>query len=66
MDITKLGVVQPVEGFTVEVISPTEDYVKLMKKLFDFEKIKTFLSDKDFKFTYDAMHAVGMMMFKNE
>ncbi len=41
----------------VEVIDGVEDYISLMEKLFDFDKIASLLRD-DFKIVFDAMHAV--------
>lgn len=46
-------------GATIEVIDPIEDWLKIMKKTFDFDMIKTLLQRKDFKFTYDGMHGVA-------
>ncbi|KAF9614857.1 hypothetical protein IFM89_020954 [Coptis chinensis] len=50
--VTKYG------NFTVEVIDPVSDYLELMKYVFDFELIKSLISRSDFRFTFDAMHAV--------
>jgi len=47
-----------VEGntFTVEVIDPCEDYVELMKTIFDFDQIKTLLAGKDFNILMNSLH----------
>ncbi|PKI38354.1 hypothetical protein CRG98_041265, partial [Punica granatum] len=50
--ITKYG------NFSVEVIDPVSDYLELMKSVFDFPLIKNLLSRPDFRFVFDAMHAV--------
>lgn len=47
VDVTKLGVNQyTVDGkpFTVEVIDSVADYVRLMKEIFDFERLRAFVS----------------------
>lgn len=49
----------PVEGFSVEVIDDTEDYVKMVQRLFDLPLIKSLLDRKDFSFTYDGMSGVA-------
>ncbi|MFM9110412.1 MAG: alpha-D-glucose phosphate-specific phosphoglucomutase, partial [Prochlorococcaceae cyanobacterium] len=41
----------------VEILDGVEDYVTLMQKLFDFERIGTLLRG-DFPIAFDAMHAV--------
>ncbi len=43
----------------VEVIDTTEAHVNLLKSVFDFPAIKTFLSRPDFSLVYDAMHGVN-------
>ncbi|KAH7294607.1 hypothetical protein KP509_27G009600 [Ceratopteris richardii] len=45
--------------FSVVVFDPTEDYVNLMKHIFDFGAIKSLLSRPDFSFCYDALHGVA-------
>merc|ERR1740123_1081506 len=47
-----------VEGkpFTVEVVDPTKDYIELMKEIFDFDQIKTFLKEKSFKVLMNSLH----------
>ena len=42
----------------IRVIDPVEDYLELMRKLFDFEKIAHLLQQPDFTFCFDAMHAI--------
>jgi len=41
----------------VEVVDGVDDYVGLMQKLFDFDRIRALLSS-DFRVAFDAMHAV--------
>jgi phosphoglucomutase len=62
IDLEKVGVTKfdgPEGPFAVEVISATEDYVKLMKTIFDFPAIKQLLARKDFSFVYDALNGVA-------
>jgi phosphoglucomutase len=41
----------------VEVVDGVDDYVALMQKLFDFDRIRALLTS-DFRVAFDAMHAV--------
>ncbi|CAL0300732.1 unnamed protein product [Lupinus luteus] len=50
--ITKFG------SFSVEVIDPVSDYLELLESVFDFHLIKGLVSRSDFRFIFDAMHAV--------
>lgn len=50
--VTKFG------NFIVEVVDPVADYVELMESVFDFQLIRSLLLRSDFRFTFDAMHAV--------
>ena len=45
--------------FSVEVIDSTEDYVKLLSTVFDFQAIKRLVHRSDFSFVIDAMHGVA-------
>ncbi|MCL7033988.1 hypothetical protein MKW94_011226, partial [Papaver nudicaule] len=57
VDLSHLGVTE-YGSFSVEVIDPVADYLELMKDVFDFPLIKSLLSRPDFRFIFDAMHAV--------
>eukprot|EP01026_Neomeris_dumetosa_P016747 TRINITY_DN1639_c0_g1_i6.p1 TRINITY_DN1639_c0_g1~~TRINITY_DN1639_c0_g1_i6.p1 ORF type:complete len:628 (+),score=86.37 TRINITY_DN1639_c0_g1_i6:115-1998(+) len=57
IDLSQIGV-SKFNGFEVEVIDPVSDYFDLLKKVFDFDLIKSLLTRKDFRFVFDAMHAV--------
>jgi len=64
IDVSKAGLttVQATDGsteVTVEVISATDDHVKLLKSIFDFDQIKTLLDRPDFTMVYDTMHGVN-------
>mmetsp|Transcript_8825 Transcript_8825/g.26425 ORF Transcript_8825/g.26425 Transcript_8825/m.26425 type:complete len:603 (+) Transcript_8825:130-1938(+) len=45
--------------FEVEVIDPVEDYLKLLRTIFDFASIKAFLARADFSFTFDGLSGVA-------
>jgi phosphoglucomutase len=44
--------------FQVEVVDFTADYFATLKEVFDFDALRAFLSRADFRFVFDAMHAV--------
>lgn len=56
IDLDSLGTSQ-IEGMTVEVVDSVADYIELMKKLFDFDKIAALLKG-DFSMCMDSLHAV--------
>ena len=43
---------------TIKIIDPVSDYADLMEELFDFTTMKQLVSGSNFKFRFDAMHAV--------
>ena len=43
---------------SVEVIDPVEPYLELMKSLFDFDRIKEYISSDNFSICIDSLHAV--------
>ena len=58
-DFNTLGIYEyVVEGraFTVEVVDPTQDYVQLMKEIFDFAQIKEMIRAKNFKLLINSLH----------
>lgn len=57
VDLSTLGITK-YGNFSVEVVDPVSDYLELMENVFDFELIKSLLSRSDFRFIFDAMHAV--------
>ncbi|KAL4916306.1 hypothetical protein BDW62DRAFT_186500 [Aspergillus aurantiobrunneus] len=70
VDTTKIGSASygPLE---VEVVHSTQDYVDMMKEIFDFDLIRGFLKKhSDFKVLFDGMHGVtgpyGVDIFVNE
>ena len=42
----------------VEVIDCTTDYLSQLEEVFDFDLLSKFLGRSDFKFVFDALHAV--------
>ncbi|KAL1550795.1 phosphoglucomutase (alpha-D-glucose-1,6-bisphosphate-dependent) [Salvia divinorum] len=44
--------------FSVEVIDPVADYLELLEQVFDFSLVRSLILRPDFRFTFDAMHAV--------
>ena len=42
---------------TVEIVDPVSDYARLMEQLFDFDRLRDLVTG-DFRFRFDAMHAV--------
>ncbi|KAK9174077.1 hypothetical protein cmbei_2003270 [Cryptosporidium meleagridis] len=60
IDLSKIGAQELIPNqFTVEVIDTSEDWLKLMKKIFDFQKVQSLLNRKDFKMVFDSMHGVA-------
>ncbi|KAL6503851.1 hypothetical protein OROGR_025774 [Orobanche gracilis] len=57
VDLSLIGQVE-YGSFCVEVVDPVADYLELMENVFDFSLIKSLLSRPDFRFIFDAMHAV--------
>jgi phosphoglucomutase len=57
IDLSSLGVTT-FGSFTVEVIDPVPDYLELLESIFDFDLIKSLMNRPDFRFKFDAMHAV--------
>jgi phosphoglucomutase len=58
IDLTAVAEFSPIDGFTVQVFDGVEDYVTLMKEIYDFGAIKTFLNkNPSFTVLFDAMHA---------
>ncbi|KAF3327114.1 phosphoglucomutase [Carex littledalei] len=57
VDLSSLGA-KSYGSFSVEVVDPVSDYLELMEAVFDFQLVKDLLSRPDFRFIFDAMHAV--------
>lgn len=73
VDLAHIGTVKA-GAVEVEIISPTDDYVALMKEIFDFEKIRKFLAaaeaSQDFRVLFDALNGItgpyGQRIFVEE
>lgn len=70
VDISKIGT-KTYGPLEVEIIDSTADYVEMLKDIFDFPLIKSFLeSHKDFKTLFDALNGVtgpyGVAIFEKE
>ncbi|KAK6867075.1 Phosphoglucomutase [Candida tropicalis] len=73
VDLSKIGTVTvgPIE---VEIIDSTKDYVDMLKSIFDFPLIKSFITkatkEQDFKVLFDALNGVtgpyGYEIFVNQ
>jgi len=57
VDLSKIGS-NNFGSFTVEVIDSVDDYLALLKTIFDFESLKQLVTRPDFKFVYDGMNGV--------
>lgn len=58
IDLLNLGIKNygPIE---IEIIDSTKDYVEMVKSIFDFDLIKSFInSNSNFKFLFDALNGV--------
>jgi phosphomannomutase len=57
VDLSVIGKTK-IDQFEVEVIDGIDDYVELLKTIFDFEMLKSLVARPDFGCVYDAMNAV--------
>lgn len=57
VDLSSVGITK-YGNFSVEIVDPVSDYLDLMEDVFDFSLIRSLVSRPDFRFTFDAMHAV--------
>ena len=57
VDLSMVGV-STFGDFEVEVVDYTKEYFDTLKDVFDFDALKRFMTRSDFKFVYDAMHAI--------
>lgn len=45
-------------AFTIDVIDPADDYVELLRSMFDFAALRELFARPDFSFLFDAMNGV--------
>jgi len=57
VDLSKLGK-HTFGNFEVEVIDSVDDYLQLMKTIFDFEALKKLIARPDFHFVFDSLSGV--------
>jgi phosphoglucomutase len=57
VDLSKIGTTK-FGSFEVEIADSVQEYLDLVKSIFDFPLLKKFLARKDFKFIYDSMNGV--------
>lgn len=63
IDFSQLGSHTVANGLVVEVIDGVNDYVSLMKSIFDFDAIKAFFkSQPDFKMLFDGMNGGALSL----
>lgn len=63
IDLSKIGSTvftnsETSHTFTIDVIDSADDYVNLLKSMFDFPKLQRLFSRPDFSFLFDAMNGV--------
>ena len=58
VELDQLGTLQ-IAQTQIKIIDPVKDYADLMESMFDFELMKTLISQGDFRLCFDAMHAVN-------
>jgi len=56
IDLNPLGT-QSLGGMAIDIIDPVKDYADLLETEFDFDAIRNLIAS-DFRFAFDAMHAV--------
>ncbi|KAJ2076597.1 hypothetical protein H4R24_005611 [Coemansia sp. RSA 988] len=58
VDLSTVGS-QSFDGFSVEIVDPVQDYVVLLRDIFDFDLIRDFRQkNPDFKLLFDALNGV--------
>eukprot|EP01102_Stenamoeba_stenopodia_P006399 TRINITY_DN1753_c0_g1_i1.p1 TRINITY_DN1753_c0_g1~~TRINITY_DN1753_c0_g1_i1.p1 ORF type:complete len:568 (+),score=145.43 TRINITY_DN1753_c0_g1_i1:130-1833(+) len=57
VDLSKLGT-RSWEGFSVEVIDSVDDYLALLKTIFNFDSLQSLIKRPNFKLVYDSMSGV--------
>lgn len=62
VDLSKIGEFKVNDTLTVEIIDTTKDYVELLKDIFDFDLIKSFIDkaskEQNFKILFDSLNGI--------
>eukprot|EP00190_Bangiopsis_sp_CCMP1999_P002223 CAMPEP_0198737778 /NCGR_PEP_ID=MMETSP1475-20131203/68039_1 /TAXON_ID= ORGANISM="Unidentified sp., Strain CCMP1999" /NCGR_SAMPLE_ID=MMETSP1475 /ASSEMBLY_ACC=CAM_ASM_001111 /LENGTH=591 /DNA_ID=CAMNT_0044501645 /DNA_START=1602 /DNA_END=3377 /DNA_ORIENTATION=- len=60
VDLSQVGEFHYGDGdFTLEIVDSTTDHLHVLRRCFDFEKLRAFVARPDFSFCFDAMNAAG-------
>ena len=57
VDLDSIGV-RTVEGLTIKIVDPVDDYADLMQSIFDFQLLKDSIGSGNITLLFDAMHAI--------
>lgn len=62
VDLSKIGEFKVNDSLSVEIIDSTKDYVELLKDIFDFDLIKSFIAkaskEQNFKILFDSLNGI--------
>lgn len=58
VDFSKKSTFKFEDKFVVEVVSSVDDYIELMKDVFDFQLIKSYIESQKLKLRFDSLHGV--------
>jgi phosphoglucomutase len=57
VDLDSIGL-RTVEGLTIKIVDPVDDYADLMQSIFDFQLLKDSIGSGNITLLFDAMHAI--------
>ena len=58
VDVSQVGRFEE-GGMIIDVVDPAEAHVELLKNIFDFPRLKSFLAESRMRLVYDGMHGVA-------